>query len=90
MFSMLTGLTGLFGYADSFTFPIFLLGSNFSIMIMKWADPTSPILYRKIMLIVYLILILIFVLMFINYNTFQRFNFYASALFVQMKLHRDF
>ena len=82
MFSLLTGLSGLIGYADSFTFPIFLLGSNFSIMIMKWADPNSPILYRKVMLVVYLILILIFILMFINYNTFQRFNFYTSAIFV--------
>ena len=90
MFSLLTGLSGLIGYADSFTFPIFLLGSNFSIMIMKWADPSSPILYRKVMLVVYLILILIFILMFINYSTFQRFNFYTSALFVHYNLFRDF
>ena len=82
MFVVLTGLSGLIGYADSFTFPVFLVGSNFSIMVMKWVDPSSPILFRKVMLVVYIILVAIFVLMFINYNKYQKYNFYTSTLFV--------
>jgi len=68
MFSVLTGLSGLVGYANSFTLPIFLLGCNFSSLIIKWADPNLPILYRKVMLIIYLIAILIFILLFVNYK----------------------
>lgn len=84
MFAILTGLSGLIGYADSFTFPVFLVGSNFSIMLMKWVDPNSPILFRKVMLVVYVILVAIFVLMFINYNKYQKFNFYISTLYVNL------
>lgn len=84
MFGVMTGLSGLIGYADSFTIPIFLLGSNFSIMIMKWVDPSQPILLRKVMLVVYVILVLIFLLMFVNYNKYQKYNFYASALYVNI------
>lgn len=68
MFVVLTGLSGLVGFANSFTLPIFLLGCNFSLLIMKWADPNLPILYRKVMLIVYLIAIVIFILLFVNYK----------------------
>ena len=84
MFILLTGLSGLIGYANSFTLPVFLLGSNFSILIMKWVDPNSPFLYRKIMLFIYFVLVLIFILMFINYSSFERYNFYFSALFVNI------
>lgn len=68
IFSVITGLSGLVGYANSFTLPVFLLGCNFSILIMKWADPNLPILYRKVMFIIYIIVIVIFILMFINYK----------------------
>ena len=88
MFAILTNLSGLIGYSDSFTLPVFLIGSNFSIMIMKWADPGSPPLYRKFMLVVYLVLVVIFILMFITYNKYQKYNFYISALYVPNQLSR--
>ncbi len=84
MFGVMTGLSGLVGFANSFTMPVFLLGSNFSILIMRWADPALPILYRKVMLIIYLIVIVIFVLMFVNYKKEEEFNFYSSALYVSL------
>ena len=90
MFAILTNLSGLIGYSDSFTFPVFLIGSNFSIIIMKWTDPNSPPLYRKFMLVVYLILVLIFILMFIRYNKYQKYNFYISALYVLPSIFRAF
>lgn len=90
MFSVMTGLSGLVGFSNSFTMPVFLLGSNFSILIMRWADPTLPILYRKVMLIIYLIVVFIFVLMFINYKKEEQYNFYASALYVPCLSVRDF
>lgn len=68
MLLIISGLSGLVGYSNSFTLPVILLGSNFSILIMKWGDPTLPILYRKVMLILYVIVVIIFVLMFMNYK----------------------
>ena len=65
---VITGLSGLVGYSNSFTIPVILLGCNFSIMIMRWADPNLPILYRKVMLVVYVVVVVIYVLMFINYK----------------------
>lgn len=89
MFGVITGLSGLVGFANSFTMPVFLLGSNFSILIIRWADPTLPILYRKVMLIVYFIVIIIFILMFVNYKKEEEYNFYSSALYVPLSLGRD-
>lgn len=68
MFAILTGLSGLVGSANSFTLPVFLMGCNFSLLIIKWADPSLPILYRKVMLVIYFIAVVIFVLLFINYK----------------------
>jgi membrane associated rhomboid family serine protease len=82
MFTVFTGLSGLVGCANSFTLPVFLFGCNFSLLFMKWADPNLPILYRKVMFIVYVITIVIFLLLFINYKREEQFNFYSSALFV--------
>jgi membrane associated rhomboid family serine protease len=88
MFSALTGLGGLVGASNSFTMPIFLLGCNFALLIMKWADPSLPILYRKVMLIIYLIAIIIFVILFVNYKREEEYNFYTSALYVPPHLPR--
>lgn len=82
MFTILTGLSGLAGCSNSFTLPIFLFGSNFSLLIIKWADPTLPILFRKVMFVVYMISILIFFLLFVSYSREEQYNFYSSALFV--------
>jgi hypothetical protein len=41
------------------------------------------------MLVVYVILVGIFVLMFINYNKYQKYNFYISTLYVPYPLFRD-
>lgn len=89
MFGVMTGLSGLVGYSNSFTMPVFLLGSNFSILIIRWADPTLPILYRKVMLVVYLIVAIIFILMFVNYKKEEEYNFYSSALYVPEVIVRD-
>ena len=84
MFIALTGLSGLVGHANNFTLPVFLLGCNFSVQIMKWADPNLPVLYRKVMLVVYFIALLIFLLLFVNYKREEEFNFYTSALYVKI------
>ena len=57
---------------------------------MKWADPNLPILYRKVMFIIYIIVIIIFILMFVNYKREEEFNFYMSALSVRMRRFRAF
>ena len=90
IFTALTGLSGLVGYANSFTLPVFLLGCNFSILIMKWADPNLPILYSKVMFIIYIIVIVIFVLMFVNYKREEEYNFYMSAIYVTKSTFRVF
>lgn len=90
MFTVFTGLSGLVGCSNSFTLPVFLFGCNFSLLFVKWADPSLPILYRKVMFIVYLIAIVIFLLLFINYKREEQYNFYSSALFVYLTLSRDF
>lgn len=90
MFTVFTGLSGLVGCSNSYTFPVFLFGCNFSLQIMKWSDPTNPILYRKVMLIVYVISIIIFLLLFVNYKKEEQYNFYSSALYVRSVLLRDF
>ena len=90
MFTVFTGLSGLVGCSNSYTFPVFLFGCNFSLHIMKWSDPTNPILYRKVMLIVYVISIIIFLLLFVNYKKEEQYNFYSSALYVRSVLLRDF
>ena len=68
MLIVVSGFSGLVGYSNSFTLPILLIGCNFSFTIMKWADPNMPILYRKVMLVIYTISIAIFILFLINYN----------------------
>jgi predicted membrane chloride channel (bestrophin family) len=88
MFTVFTGLSGLVGCANSFTLPVFLFGCNFSLLIMKWSDPMLPILYRKIMFIVYAISIVIFLLLFVNYRKEEQYNFYSSALYVSGSLLR--
>jgi hypothetical protein len=90
MFTIFTGLSGLVGCSNSFTLPFFLCGCNFSLLFVKWADPSLPILYRKVMFIVYLIAIVIFLLLFINYKREEQYNFYSSALYVKTTLFRVF
>lgn len=57
---------------------------------MKWADPTLPILYRKVMFIVYIITIVIFLLLFLNYKREEQYNFYSAGLFVNIGIFRVF
>ena len=90
VFVVLTGLSGLVGFANSFTIPLFLLGCKFSEMVTKWADPQLPLMYRKVMLIIYLIGVGIFILLFISYKREEQFNFYASALYVPHPTLRAF
>ncbi len=58
--------------------------------IMKWADPSLPVLYRKVMFVVYLIALTIFLLLFVNYKREEEFNFYVSALYVTDNIFRAF
>ena len=87
---LLTGLSGLIGYSNKFTLPFLLLGSNFSLLIIRWADPNSSLFYRKITLLIYLVFAGTFLILFINYPDSVRYNFYSSSLFVNNSLSRAF
>lgn len=82
LFISLSSLSGLIGFSNSLSLPTFLLGCNFAIAIMRWPDPNSPILYRKIMLVIYVVIGIVYVLLFFNYDINEKWNIYASTLAV--------
>lgn len=67
MLIIFTGFQGLIGYSYELTLACFLIGCYFAHVLMSWPDPTNPILYRKITLVLYLILGLVYFLFFINF-----------------------
>lgn len=87
---LLTGLSGLIGCSNKFTLPFILLGSNFSLLIIKWSDPNNSLFYRKITIVIYLVFAVTFLMLFINYPDSVRYNFYFSSLFVIVIIFRGF
>lgn len=67
MLIVFSGFQGLIGYAYEGTLVCFLIGCFFAQALMLWPDPTNPVIYRKITLVIYLIIGLIFILCFINF-----------------------
>jgi hypothetical protein len=68
MVIVFTGFQGLIGYNYSLSLPCFLVGCNFAYLLISWADREHPMIYRKITLVLYLILGLMYILFFINFS----------------------
>lgn len=82
MIIVFTGFQGLIGYSYSLTMACFLIGCNFSYVLMTWADREHAMVYRKITLVLYMIVGLMYILFFINFSKEQKYSSYLSTLYV--------
>ena len=83
MLIIFCGFYGLIGYSYYLTLPCFLVGCNFAYALMMWSDPSNPILYRKITLVLYSIIGLIYFLFFINMKKEEKYSSYISTVYVR-------
>ena len=89
MLIIFTGFQGLIGYNYELSLACFLIGCNFANILMGWPDQANPVIYRKITLVLYLIMIFMFFLFFINFSKEQRYSSYLSAIYVTVGLFRE-
>jgi hypothetical protein len=82
MLIVFTGFPGLIGYNYSLSLPCFLVGCNFAYLLISWADREHPMIYRKITLVLYLILGLMYILFFINFSKQEKYSSYVSTIYV--------
>lgn len=77
-----SGFYGLIGYTYYMTLPCFLVGCNFAYALMMWSDPSNPILYRKITLVLYSLIALAYFLIFINFSKEEKYSSYVATVYV--------
>lgn len=68
MLIVFTGFQGLIGFSYELSLACFLVGCYFSHILMGWPDPSNPVIYRKITLVLYLIVALMYMLFFLNFS----------------------
>lgn len=85
-----SSFSGLVGFASSFTIPAFLVGCCFAFFLIWWPDPQNPIMYRKIMLISFFIILLVYVLIFLSYEHNLKMSIYSATLYVIFFLFKGF
>lgn len=88
MLIIFCGFYGLIGFNYYLTLSCFLVGCNFAYALMMWSDPSNPILYRKITLVLYSIIGLIYFLFFINMNKEEKYSSYISTIYVLLDIFR--
>lgn len=88
MLIVFTGFQGLIGYSYELSLACFLVGCNFSYILMSWADREHPMIYRKITLVLYLIVGLMYILFFINFSKEEKYCSYLSTIYVNILLFR--
>lgn len=59
-----------------------MIGANFALAIMHWPDPHAQMVYRKIMLVIYLVTLLVYILIFLNNERGDRISIYSSTFMV--------